>query len=479
MAGTGKSTISRTVAKSFKHDGLLAASFFFRRGEGDRGNAMKLFPTITRQLVHRFPELISGIRKAIRDAPNIATKSLKEQFDKLLLQPLLNLDLSNHEIPTAIIVIDALDECEHDNDIRVIIQSLPRLRETNAVRLRVFLTSRPELPTRLGFSEIRNQDYQDLVLHEIPEEVTAHDISLFLNWRLSKIRKERLLPAEWPGGTDTQALVTLSVPLFIFAATVCRIFEDPQWDPADSLAEILNNRREGSQLDGTYLPVLSRNLHNQSETQKKKLILQFREIVGAIVILESPLSIISLSRLTGLPERLINVRLDSLHSVIHVPKDETSPVRPFHLSFRDFLIDPATREKTPLWVDEKDTHQRLATQCLSECYMLRRNVCGLPSDGTRRVDIDPQTLNHALPPQLQYACRFWAQHLAQSRDPNSAMHDTFSFLQVHFLHWVEAMCILGLASEVVGIIDMLQSVIDVSLYKVLSERTLTDIGGQP
>ena len=44
MAGTGKSTISRTVAKCLKKKGLLGASFFFKRGEADRGNAKETFP---------------------------------------------------------------------------------------------------------------------------------------------------------------------------------------------------------------------------------------------------------------------------------------------------------------------------------------------------------------------------------------------------------------------------------------------------
>lgn len=59
MAGTGKSTISRTVAKSFKQAKLLGASFFFKRGEGDRGNATKLFPTIARQLVVTNPQILA------------------------------------------------------------------------------------------------------------------------------------------------------------------------------------------------------------------------------------------------------------------------------------------------------------------------------------------------------------------------------------------------------------------------------------
>src|SRR6266516_2512004 len=43
MAGTGKSTISRTVAQIFSDRGQLGASFFFKRGERDRENASLFF----------------------------------------------------------------------------------------------------------------------------------------------------------------------------------------------------------------------------------------------------------------------------------------------------------------------------------------------------------------------------------------------------------------------------------------------------
>lgn len=79
-------------------------------------------------------------------------------------------------------------------------------------------------------------------------------------------------------------------------------------------------------------------------------------MIGAIVILESPLSVISLLRLLGLPERLIYLRLNPLHSILSVLDNETLPVRLFHLLFRDFLLDLETREKTPFWVDKKEMH---------------------------------------------------------------------------------------------------------------------------
>lgn len=46
MAGTGKSTISRTVARSLKDRNHLGANFFFKRGEGDRGK--EVLPDISK-----------------------------------------------------------------------------------------------------------------------------------------------------------------------------------------------------------------------------------------------------------------------------------------------------------------------------------------------------------------------------------------------------------------------------------------------
>ena len=85
MAGTGKSTITRTVAQSFASRGQLGASFFFKKGEGERGNASRFFTTITTNLVAHEPGVIPGIRKALDEDSKITDKALKDQFDKLIL----------------------------------------------------------------------------------------------------------------------------------------------------------------------------------------------------------------------------------------------------------------------------------------------------------------------------------------------------------------------------------------------------------
>ncbi|KAL2198614.1 hypothetical protein P885DRAFT_67778 [Corynascus similis CBS 632.67] len=145
MAGTGKSTISRTVATSFEKDGLLGASFFFKRGEGDRGEAGLVFPTIARQLMYKIPALVPSIREALVDR-DVPKKALRHQFEKLILQPLGCI----HGTKAIVIVIDALDECDKDEDVKTIIALLAQANEVRSVRLRIFITSRPELPIRLG-----------------------------------------------------------------------------------------------------------------------------------------------------------------------------------------------------------------------------------------------------------------------------------------------------------------------------------------
>jgi hypothetical protein len=462
MAGTGKSTISRTVARSLKDTNHLGASFFFKRGEGDRGNAKKFFPTLTRQLMLRISELRSGVQKALRDDPDIASKSLREQFEKLLLQPLLNLDHLGRQPQTAMIVIDALDECEHDQDVRNIIRLLPLLQQAKAVRLRIFLTSRPELPINLGFSDIADHEYQDLALHEISEEVTEHDIHLFLQDRFTKIKHDRNICEHWPGDDVIEKLVTMSVPLFISAATVCRYIENSNWEPKLRLAELLTDQAKYvSRMDKTYLPILTRLLGNQEchGSEQQQLLREFQEIVGVIILLAIPLSINSLSKFLGKAADRISNRLDSFRSVLSIPSDRDHPVRILHLSFRDFLVQSGTR----FHVHEPRKHKDIAQFCLRTMQgRLQKNICNLASTGIRRADIDPQHIRQSLPPEVQYSCRYWIYHLEESQVLTSEIEEVQLFLQKHFLHWVEAMSLFGLISEVVGMLDILRTVIQVS-----------------
>lgn len=111
-----------------------------------------------------------------------------------------------------VIIIDALDECDLENEVKVIIHHFGRAR---SLGLKIIVTSRPELPIRLGFSAIKGK-YQEFILQEISQPVIKHDLSLFLEHELATIRarynssvpEDRHLDADWPGQSSIDALVT-------------------------------------------------------------------------------------------------------------------------------------------------------------------------------------------------------------------------------------------------------------------------------
>jgi Mrp family chromosome partitioning ATPase len=137
MAGTGKSTIARTIAQSFADRRQLGASFFFKKGEGERRNASRFFTTMASDLVKHEPGMLAGIRKALNEDSAISQRTLKDQFEKLILQPLLGLKQARSRALARVIVIDALDECEQEADIRAILQLLAQAKDVRPVPLRI------------------------------------------------------------------------------------------------------------------------------------------------------------------------------------------------------------------------------------------------------------------------------------------------------------------------------------------------------
>ncbi|KAJ3539301.1 hypothetical protein NM208_g5547 [Fusarium decemcellulare] len=474
MAGTGKSTISRTIAQSLADEGYLGASFFFKRGERDRGNASRLFTTIAAQLIARLPDIGPLVMTAIDQDPSLPYKIIREQFEKLILVPLRALDDKKAQTKTLVVVLDALDECDRADDVRLIISLLTLPKSLSSIKLRAFVTSRPELRIRLGFNSIKG-NYQDLVLHEIPKPAIDHDISEFLRYRLEEIRLEYnhisdpscQINSDWPGSEATDSLLRMATPLFIFAATICRFIQDPLFYPPRQLEKILKyqtamHASEVEKLGKTYRPTLDQMLIGRTETAKESALNTFHAIVGAIVLLAEPLSVSTLSLLLDIPKNTINGIIGSLHSVLHVPNSASLPVRVLHLSFRDFLIGPESRQGNPFWVDGKATHERIATNCLrllTSGNHLKQDICSLSWPGTSRHKVEQDLIDSKLPDEIRYACLYWSHHLKQSDIYITDNHEAHQFLQGHFLFWLEALSLLGQMRESSSMLNTLGSIV--------------------
>ncbi|MCJ1423154.1 hypothetical protein MMC29_001035 [Sticta canariensis] len=486
MAGTGKSTISRTFAEWLTGpDRLgsvdLGASFFFKRGEGDRGSASLFFSTITRQLVQKIPELDARVAEAVTSDPLFFDRSLGEQFDKLIYQPLRTVNITTSSCWTFIVVVDALDECEKDRDIDVILKLWSQLPQISTVCIKLFLTSRPDRPIRLGFKNMSVGIHQDLILHDVPATTIQNDISAFLKDEFLEIRKKynddlpssTSLDTDWPGDEVIQDLVNMAVPLFIVAATVCRFVGDSNFSPEERLKTILHFQKMGQleQMERIYLPVLTQlptTLSNRGD--EEMLYQQFQVIVGSIVTLAEPLSKTSLADLLNIRQDTIALRLNPLHSILRVPADTETPVRTLHLSLGEFLLSDKVRHK-PFGVNGPATHQMLFTKCLeflSGSGGLRENLCDLEYPGKPRQEVEPTMINEHLSPVFQYACRYWVHHVQHSMVLIHDYDKVHVFLRKHFLHWLEALSLMNRIAEVIGQVGVLKSLVSANNSTQLS-----------
>lgn len=433
------------------------------------------FTTLAVQLAKRSEALQQYICDAIEKNGDIATQSLADQWRQLILSPLSKLRRDSN-LSSYILVIDALDECDNSKDIQLILQLFTEARSLKTVQLRVLLTSRPDIPIRHSFHQISEAEYQDFVLHNISPSIVDHDIFVFLEHNLRLIGQNWSMDTGWPGEEIVWALVKYASGLFIWAATACRFIQDGKQFATKRLATILENSHSTitvpeKHLDEMYTTVLNNSISlDYSDEERKELFSLLRDVLGSIVILLSPLSIRSLSKLIS--KQNVEQTLEDLHAIISIPKDRGHPLRLHHPSFRDFLLDESRCSDADLWVDEKQIHQQLAYSCIElMSTFLTEDICDVHLYGILITEVELSQIERCLPQEVQYACLYWIKHLQNGSIQLQDNDKVHRFLQSHLLFWLEALSWMQKISEGILEIISLESTAAVSRL-VVYNRTL-------
>jgi hypothetical protein len=212
----------------------------------------------------------------------------------------------------------------------------------------------------------------------------------------------------------------------------------------------------------------------REDHDRAAIAMSFRNIVGCIITLAEPLSVPVLARLLGIRESEVRFRLHHLHSILDIPEDLSLPIRLFHLSFGDFLLDSRRCSNRDFHVEAKKVHEMLARRCLRLMSCLKTDICNLSHPGTLVNDIDPNHLSEHIPAELQYACRYWIEHLLKSELKLHDDDEIHSFMRQHLLHWLEALSLMRKASESILAIVSLESAVIVSDHDSVLGEILTN-----
>jgi hypothetical protein len=474
VAGTGKSTVARTIANIFHDHQILGASFFFKRGHAERGSADLFFATIAIQLAQRIPGVDGAIAQLLSDEVGVYRKGIHTQFRDLILSPLQATSQSRQATHLELVIlIDALDECDNEgdrkDDTKGILECLAQLKGVHGLRLRLIVTSRLEFPVEVGFAALGSDVHDDILLHELPRNEIERDIRIFIETEFEELRhtlfqrrRREILHDGWPGDDIVQDLTKRSVPLFIFASTVCSFVADGRFTPQAQLKKILDDRNQ-VQLSSTYLLVLQamtpESENGTNEDWDAEFMDNFRKIVGLIIFSTEAPSMTTIAVLLDLMTGQVEATLDNLHSVLDVTGDLDRPVRPFHLSFIEFLARP-NKSAHKFQIDERATHKFIADRCLATMMQpgrLHQDICRMRKPGSKRREIESRVIETSISPALSYACRYWVHHLEASNAVLDDRHATLKFFSGCFLYWFEAMSWLGKASEVPRTLRKLQA----------------------
>jgi hypothetical protein len=424
LAGTGKSTVARTVCESL--GGRLGAAFFISRNSLDRRTCVRVLNSLVYQLARHDDEMRSCICAALRADPDLTGASLNKQIPLLVVDPLRKRTESLEQI---VLVLDALDECDKENGYEgglLLPLLVEALIEFPAVRL--FVTSRDEVSIRRMFASVvrkRPGASETVALHNIEQAIVQRDIYAYLADAFQSIAAEWVeesleVSNGWPGEQALQELLRRAGVLFIFAATVVRHVrgEPGIGDPGEWLQYLLADSQEDASYQYDMLDRLYRDMlvkaADISFGNPKRFRLQMREVLGALALLQEPATASALGQLLGLRSTEVDSVVRRVVAVVVFKTGE--PVRLFHPSFRDFISDRTRCKDDHLYVNVGQQHLRLALCCLrlmNSC--LTYDICGIRNPGIANQDVHDR-VQEKVTEALRYACRHWVAHLI-SFDP--------------------------------------------------------------
>ena len=384
-------------------------------------------------------------------------------MDKLIVGPLIRSQVST------VIMIDALDECTDCEPASAILSVLGQFVAGIQQKAKFFVTGRPEPRIQKGF-RLLVRTAGEFVLHEVKPTQVDRDIRLFFRHKLMELGGIQDVVDVWPTEEQLNTLCDRAGGFFVYAMATVRFVAQKRHYPKEQLDLLLQSpgsKFEGSTrlkeednqtLDSLYISILLEAFGDDDPKDNPDV----RSTLGAVVLAINPLSPSAIAALMDLDPGHVFRLLSSVRSLLVLGGDVDQPVRPFHKSFTDFIVDSTRCGNPRFHFSPPDQHAQLVVGCLELMNRtLEKNMCHLP-EAVLNSDISDMTektkyINQA----LQYACRSWHVHFTHGYHAASKITSKITvalreFLETKFLFWLEVLSVLG---SVRNAVDALQAVV--------------------
>jgi len=339
------------MAEKWKRENRLLARFFFSRDTTETMSTNSFCSTVANAFADLNPDFKVNMDKFM-ERRTVGLLPFEELFEGLVAGPLRAVGRP------AILIIDALDECDPGQRD----QMLETLRDQHSSipLLRIFATGRPERDIK-GWAEKKlGLGYTNFTQLEGSDK----DVELYLNHRLQDlpIAQERLYP-----------VIRHAEGLFIWARIACDLLVD-----SDDIDGLLGELGKEISLDYLYTVALKQSMP-KDEASRRAIVLVLQMILAA----REPLSIEQLEMLS--PKRGIVENVVTRLGSVLLYQGREGPIRLLHATFREFLT--ARSKADMFFIEPKLGHHTLAAGSLNAIsYVLKQDRATLyqPSVGLDR-----------------------------------------------------------------------------------------------
>jgi WD40 repeat protein len=446
-AGSGKTTITHSIAQKLHDAGMLGGSFFFKRDIAEQSDPTKVIVTLAYEMASHNLAFKIAIAKVLKEDGFIPT-SPSAQLQKLLIQPLIT------QGPTEqmCLLLDALDECGTQESRKPLLKALATALPRMPQNVKLFVTSRSFGP-QADIDQVFGKQLDSITSHlELDSMENHRDILQYTKSRLQEIIDAQDLDPTWPGDHITQKLAQSTDGMFLWAYVACTFIAN-SYRPDETLMDFISEEpAEGDEEMGNMYATALKNI--KAQNLGKTFISDCCRVLGVIATVRNPLPASAIAELLAEDLSTVLRIIKKLDCLLVTQSTDIPFVRVIHASFARWLT--SSSNKTIWAVSLRDMHSLLEVRSLSLMNdKLHMDMLGLSAyfyalHHPIWADVSNQEwmINSHISFELQYACQFWITHLLEL-EPQQEMQSSgiekllFDMITLKPLEWVEVLAYLG------------------------------------
>ncbi|KAL7897419.1 hypothetical protein HDV64DRAFT_43406 [Trichoderma sp. TUCIM 5745] len=426
--GKGKTMLLCGIVDEMEKSATHNLSYFFCQQTDSRiNNSVAILRGLIYMLVRNQSSLMPHIRTKYDD---VGKAVFEDQNAWVALSQILTSMLQDPNLKDTILIIDALDECNHG--LHHLLDLIMEL-SSSSTRVKLLVSSRNELDIQKRLKDAKETSSVSL---ELNSTFVVEAIASYIRYKVRELKVDY----------DTQAkveqyLIKHANGTFLWVALVC---DNLKRVPRFQVRSVLHEFPPG--LDHLYERMMEKICD-------AKAIDLGRQILAVALTVYRPLTLLELASLVDFnlgnigenkqALREISEQIPGLCGSFLVLQDQT--VYFVHQSAKDYLVNKAP---DGLFLSRKVHHQIFSASLSNMKMTLKKDIYGLEEPGYSIDDIpamDPDPLA-----AVRYSCVSWIDHFLDSLpwdyfgiEPNNEHYQLVEdFFRSKYLYWLEALALL-------------------------------------